>query len=247
MGFRGLPPLPSALSAHDIVLVSGLVFVAMLFIPLMIRRFFDAEPLPYQMRVIVMVPIIYAVAIVLAIYPKSVWSYAMRLPDQPRPIAAYAVSGLGAAAAAFAISLLFRFAFDSPGNVLQSLSTPGAFVHAWDTTIARWPWLLMTFFITVSIAWAADNRGGERLTPSMLRLVETLGLAAVFGTLAWTVSQLLTAESAAEAGDLAIAQVRMIATSAVVGAIIGGFVPHLYRKRTRKAARQLPVSALKPA
>jgi hypothetical protein len=247
MGFRGLPTTPLPLSAHDIVLVSGLVFVAMLFVPLMIRRFFDAQPLPGQMRVVIMVPIIYAVAIVLAIYPKSVWRYAMRQPHQPRPIAAYAVSGLGAVVAAFFVSLLFRFAFDMPGNVLQSLSAPGAFVQAWDTTVTRWPWLVMTFFITVSIAWAADNEGGERLTPTALRLTETVGLAALFGTLAWCVSQLLPPQSLGSAADQLTTQIRMIGTSSLVGAIIGGLVPHLYRRRSRLAAPQVPLSALEPA
>ena len=249
MGFRGLPPMPSALSAHDIVLVSGLVFLAMLFIPLMIRRFFDAAPLPYEMRVIIMVPIIYAVAIVLAIYPKSVWTYAMREPGQPRPIAAYAISGAAAALAAFVISLLFRFAFDAPGNVLQSLSAPGAFHDAWATTLQRWPWLLMTFFVTVSIAWAADDQVGDRMNSHVgLRLSESVALAVIFGALAWTVSQLLATEGAPrDPSAVLTAQIRMIITASVVGAIIGGFVPHLYRSRSPRMELQLPVSALKPA
>lgn len=236
LGFKGLPSVPDNLSAHDLVLVSGLVFIAMLFVPLMIRRFFVDAPLDYQIRIIVMVPIIYAVSIVLAIYPKSAWTYAMRHPGQPRPFAAYAVSGVLAAIASFFISLLFRFAFDTPGNVLHALATPGAFSKAWTSTVERWPWLLMTFFVTISIAWAADDKEDEAPASRLwLRLVEAAALAAIFGALAWMVVQLLAAGLAPDkAAHLLDAEGRMIGTSVIVGAIIGAFVPSLYRRRSRK-------------
>ena len=50
LGFDGLPPPARSLNPHDIVLVVGLVFIAMLFIPLMMRRFFYPDVLPPQVR-----------------------------------------------------------------------------------------------------------------------------------------------------------------------------------------------------
>ena len=79
-------------------------------------------PLAPNMRVLVMVPIIYAIAIVSAIYPKSLFPFASRQLGGHRPVAAYALSGLVAAVAAFVVSLLFRFAFDAEGNVFQALA-----------------------------------------------------------------------------------------------------------------------------
>ena len=96
LGFSGLPAIADPLSAHDIVLVVGLVFLAMLFVPLMVRRFFDPTPLAQPVRALVMVPIIYTIAIVLAIYPKSMWEYARRRTRHQRPVAAYALSGVAA-------------------------------------------------------------------------------------------------------------------------------------------------------
>ena len=236
MGFKGLPKVPDILNAHDLVLVSGLVFIAMLFVPLIIRRFFVDARLGYEMRIVVMVTIIYAVSIVLAIYPKSAWTYAMRRPGQPRPFAAYAVSGLLAASASFFISVLFHFAFDTQGNVLHALATPGAFSQAWNDTTERWPWLLMTFFITVSIAWAADNKEDEAPASRLrLRLIEAATLAAIFGTLAWMVVQLLVAVlPPADVARILGAQAKMIARSTVIGLIVGAFVPHMYRTRSRR-------------
>ena len=130
LGFTGLPATRGPLTSHDVVLVAGLVFLAMLFVPLMMRRFIDPLPLPQNLRILVTVPIVYAIAIVAAIYPKAVWPFAARQPGGERPFAAYAVSGVIAAAASFVVSLVFRFVFDKSGNIFQSLSTPGAFQEA---------------------------------------------------------------------------------------------------------------------
>jgi hypothetical protein len=65
-----------------------------------------------------MVPIIYAISIVLAIYPNSVLPFWRREAEKRRPAAAYALSGVAAAIAAFVVSLLFRFTFDSDGSVI---------------------------------------------------------------------------------------------------------------------------------
>jgi hypothetical protein len=234
LGFITLPDNARRLSSNDIVLVVGMVFIAVLFIPLAIRRFFVPDMLPMQLRVLVMVPIVYAIAIVAAIYPKSVWAFAGRTAGGPRPYAGYAVSGVIAAVAAFFVGVLFRFAFDSHGNVLQTLSLPGAFGKAWATSIERWPWLLMTFFASVSIAWAADDYSADGTSaPRWLRWAEATALAAVFTATQWLVTELLIAgaTSADRAQQWIDAQPGMMITACVVGACLGFLVPSLYRAK----------------
>ncbi|MGA0612067.1 hypothetical protein [Caldimonas sp. KR1-144] len=228
MGFAGHTGGAHPLSSHDIVLVVGLIFLAMLFVPLMMRRMFVSPTLlPPQTRVLIMVPIVYAIAIVLAIYPKAIWPYARRVPGEPRPVAAYAVCGAAAALAAFAVSVLFRFAFDSEGNVLRTLATPGAFGKAWGTTAQRWPWLLMSFAATVAIAWAADDfQGAQRPPPRWLRWAESAALALVLGLCQWGVVELLKGVLGA---GFAGPPERTITTAAVIGAVIGWLVPSMYR------------------
>jgi hypothetical protein len=234
LGFAALPHEANRLDSHDIVLVVGLVFIAMLFIPLAMRRFFVPDMLPVNVRVLVMVPIVYAIAIVAAIYPKSVWSFASRSAGGPRPYAGYAISGVIAAVAAFVVSVLFRFAFDSDGNVLQTLSAPGAFGKAWAASIERWPWLLMTFFAAISIAWAADDYSPAHVeVPGWLRWAEAGALASVFAAVQWLVLELLVAAAPPErAQQLIDAQPRMLITACVVGACLGFLVPSLYRAKT---------------
>ncbi|MFT3800991.1 MAG: hypothetical protein QM766_07205 [Burkholderiaceae bacterium] len=236
IGFNFSQNQRSPLSSHDIVLVIGFVFLVMLFVPLAMRRFFYPEQLPLNLRVLILVPIVYAIGVVLAIYPKSIWSYARRIGKGPRPVAAYALSGAVATGAAFVVSVLFRFAFDSPGNIFQALSVPSAFAKAWATTVERWPWLLMTFFTTVAIAWAADDFNGlESDAPRWARWVEAGSLALVFGSAQWLVGHLLISNaSPSSLMDWNAALPRMMAASVVIGACIGFLIPSLYRERTSK-------------
>lgn len=245
LGFSGLPMEASRVSAHDIVLVMGLVFIAMLFVPLAIKRFFLPDMLPLQWRVLITVPIVYAIAIVAAIYPKSAWSFACRAAGGPRPYAAYAVSGLIAVVAAFIVGVLFRFAFESPGNVVQTLSKPGAFANAWWTSVERWPWLLMTLFATVSIAWAADDYHPGGVVPRWLRWAEAVLLAAVFGAVQWMVVDLLMVGATEDRqAQLAEALPRMLVTSSVIGAGIGALVPALHRAKGMR--RRVPHTPVQP-
>ena len=190
LGFTGLPATRGPLTSHDVVLVAGLVFLAMLFVPLMMRRFIDPVPLAQNLRVLVTVPIVYAIAIVAAIYPKSVWPFAARQPSGERPFAAYAVSGVIAAAAVVRGLARVPLRLRQVGQLFQSLSTPGAFQEAWRTTLERWPWLLMTFFITVAVAWAADDwEPADQSGRLRLRAIEAGSLAVVLGLVQWSVLQ----------------------------------------------------------
>jgi hypothetical protein len=199
---------------------------------------------------------------VAAIYPKSVWPQARRSSSGQRPFAAYGASAVVAALAAFVVGLLFRFAFESHGNVFQALSTPGAFAKAWSTSLERWPWLLMTVFATISIAWAADDyQPGHVPAPWWLRWAEAAALAAVFVVSEWRVVELLISNALAIAETdshrrqsmLAAAAALterlpvMLITGAVIGACIGFLVPSLYRARGQPRAAAHHTAAPQPA
>jgi hypothetical protein len=241
MGFNGLPDARGSLSLHEVALVAGLIFLAMLLALLIARRFFDPTPLQPSLRVLVMVPIIYAVAIVTALYPKAAWEFADIARVGHRPYAAYLLSGAIAAVAAFGISLLFRYLFEDAGNLLVALSEQGRFEKAFTVTAERWPWLMMTVMTTVAIAFAADNRATDPgSTPARLRIVEALALAACFALFQWIVVQLLAQVTTLGAGWYR-AEPRLVLTAAAIGACIGYLVPHLHRKRLR-AEPVLPVA-----
>ncbi|MED5621358.1 hypothetical protein [Ideonella sp. BN130291] len=234
LGFVGLERPRHALGSHELVLVGGLIFFAMMFGTLIARRFVDPEPLNNGLRVTVMVTLIYVIAIVLAIYPKAVWPFADIRAAGRRPVAAYAVSGVAAAGAALVVSLLFRFVLDEPGNLLHMLSTPGRFSNAWFTTLQRWPWLLMTLFATIAIAWAADDHLlASTPVPRWLRHAEAAGMATVFALLQWMVVELMVSGASQAQHDEWMRRLpQMVLTSVTIGLCIGFLVPHLYRSKS---------------
>jgi hypothetical protein len=236
LGFIGLPAVRSSLNANDIVLVMGLVFLAMLFIPLTVRRFFDPTPLEPQVRLFILIPIVYAIAVVAAIYPKSAWRFARRKSGEGRPAAGYAASGALAAVAAFVVSLILRFAFNAEGNIFQVLGAEGSFSTAWTQSLQRWPWHLMTFFMTVAIAWMADDCADANNEPAWLRWAEAAALAAICVALQWTVAELFAAVGNPMASTLREHLMSSVTVAAAIGGGLGWFVPYTYRARRRQPA-----------
>lgn len=240
LGFNGLPDARGSLSLNEVALVAGLIFLAMVLTALIARRFLDPTPLQPNLRVLIMVPIIHTVAVIAAVYPKAVWAFADVQRVGHRPYAAYLLSGVMAAAAAFMISLLFRYLFEDAGNLLVALSEAGRFGKAVTATLARWPWLLMTGLNTVAIAFAADSWVQQpESVRSRLRIYEALGLSASFAVFQWIVVQLLAQSLGPQWFER---ELRLVVTAAVIGACIGYLVPHLHRNRFR--AEPAPVAAM---
>ncbi|MBP0593800.1 hypothetical protein J8I87_29760 [Paraburkholderia sp. LEh10] len=241
MGFRDLDKPRHVLGSHEVVLITGLIFLAMMFVSLATRRFFEPTPLGQNFRTAVLVSIIYGIAIVVAIYPKAIWSFADIVRVGTRPVAAYVASAFVAVVAAFFVSLLFRFVFDQSGNLFQTISTPGAFRRAFEVSVQRSPWLVTTFIATIAIAWTADNRAGSvENVPAWLRAVESIGMCLVFVAAQWITFALLEASTPDFAAKLS--QPKLLLTAAIIGVVVGGLVPHLYRRSKLHLPKAVPES-----
>jgi hypothetical protein len=221
LGFEQADEVRNPLSFHEIVAVAGIVFVAMNAFVLLSPTFAALGTLSSSVMIAAMVSIIYAVALVVAIYPKGLWRFFDIGALGRRPIGAYLVSAILAAVLALFISLTFKFVFTYPGD----------FVGALKDTRYRWPWLVMTAGITFAIAWAADDyyRKGKD-APRWLRFAEAIGMAFVFLALQWWTQQLLVevAQDAKREAEAGRALWRLI-SSGTVGFCIGFLVPHMYR------------------
>jgi len=103
----------------------------------------------------------------------------------------------------------------------------------------------MTFFITVAVAWAADDREPADANGRLrLRAIEAASLAVALGLAQWCVLQLLLGSSPEMAARLGDAAPRMVATAVAVGACIGWLVPTMHRSRSRVRPEPAPVPAL---
>ena len=117
------------ISLNDLVTVAGLIFAAMIVVKVISQRLYHLPPVPSvpgSIRVLVMVPIIYAVAIALAIRPKSKCRFADIDERGERPVAAYVASGVAAAGAGMIISILTRVLFDVHAGMPAGTVTLGA-------------------------------------------------------------------------------------------------------------------------
>jgi|GEM_PF-5208553 len=223
--------LRPAMSIHHVFLIGGILFLLVLFVALLFQQFLTPGDLPLDIRVWFMIPILYCTSIVIAIYTKSAWRFADIREVGTRPVMGYAAAAALAVLAAFVIQLLFRFV--QGGTVLEILSKPGQFTAALLTNLERWPWYVLTFFTTVAIAWTADNHYESDSEPPWLRWTETLGMAAFFCVLQWITLQLLV-EFSPHPERWAGKELQMILRTTLVGACIGFFVPHFYRRSFRQ-------------
>lgn len=220
MGFVNVEDLPRPLGANEVALVAVLVFGIVNAVAL---AFYAESPekvgLNRTFRLAVMLSIIYAAAVVIALYPKAIWRFADIRRTATRPFAAYVLSGFVAVAFSFLISVTFRYLLVP----LEEFNEPNHFNKVITST--QWPWLIMAMGATVGIAWVADDwaldPGKE---PRWLRWAEAVGLAAFFSLVQWYVAILLFGHPT----DRQL--LRVLLTSAILGAAIGFFVPHRYRE-----------------
>jgi hypothetical protein len=240
-GFVSIVELRNALGANEVLLVGAIVFVAMNAVVLVFHNYVPNVSLAQGLYMAAMVSIIYAVAIVIALYPKTIWRAADVHYTRTRPYGAYAMAGLVAAVVAFFIAVAFKYLFVSPDEFIA----PDHFVTVLAGTARKWPWMLMTFGATVSIAWTADDYAtSPDPEPVWLRWTEASALAAIFCGLQWYVGELLVGQGFKEFHDKPL---QFLLTSAIVGGCIGFLVPYLYREgnatRTAPEAKQATQSA----
>lgn len=176
----------------------------------------------------VMVAAIFGCAVICALAPKLAWRFADIVHTGRRPVAAYLLSGLLGVGCGVIVQLLFK------------LILFGGFYGALVDMGRSYPWLFMTFCVTVTLAFLADDWGGRAdREPRWGRVAEAGAAAAVMALAFFQVQSMLAA----------IPEAREIPTSRIVivvaiGLFLGGVVPHWFRK-ARSVRR--PAAAGEPA
>lgn len=172
------------------------------------------------MFISIMVAAIYGCAVICALSPKLAWRFADITQTGERPVAAYLLSGVLSVGCGVIVQVLFKSLwFFSFWKALMSLGT-------------SYPWLLMTFSVTVGLAFLADNWGGRiENEPRWARAAESLALGIVLA-----VAFLLVQRMLEEIGQPIPAN--RMAASIVIGMFLGAAVPHWFRAtRTENTSR----------
>ncbi|WP_231130489.1 hypothetical protein [Burkholderia cepacia] len=239
LGFRGVSKPNNPLRADDLVLVVGLIFFVVVIVIVLLGAINGAAKAA-SFRIAVLLPMIYGISIVAAVYPKAARGYTQtRLPDR-RPIAAYAICGLFAVVATFPAALLLRMIWVNSGNPVDLLVQKGIFLTALNESLQRWPWYVGTFFTTVGIAWATDDYHGAANPPGWLRYVEAVALGLFFVLVQCMVMQFFKSDLGLRIfyeNRLEPNLLQIYMNSAGIGICIGFFVPHFYRRSCIAATR----------
>lgn len=216
-----------------VVAVLSMVFLALFFGATLLAKLDPKSALPTNRAFLMasMVATIYGVAIMGAILPKHRWHFALPGP-QGRPVSAYLLSGVLSVAGAALVTLLFKVAmcFDPRSAMFFDVQ------RALRDFAISYPWLAMTFVATVLLASLCDDYFG-RSVPGWLRWAEGAAAAAILAVTAVFVHSWLADIPRPDDRPLPSLK-RALVFSAMVGFILGAWVPHWYRK-----ARSAPAAA----
>lgn len=238
LGFVETPRIAPAVTLNDAITVGSLVLLSM------VLGAAVALPASSQasIRLFVMVPLIYAVAVVVAMYPKGRFTWASARHGGERPTAAYLMSGVVAAILGAAIGFFSRVVFGEFSIPVGTCAIPTGFLDRFSASfcisMVRWPWILMTLLVTLGIAFVADDYVGRppETLPRWLRWGESLALGLFFLVLAFVTLKLLGSEFPGNRS-------RVYATALMAGAVIGYLVPHRHRTRIEGESEQTAAEA----
>jgi hypothetical protein len=154
------------------------------------------------------------------VWLMQTFTFFRREPGGSRKYFSYAVCGIIAAATGVAVCLPFAFA-DHDGvaaGLYNSL-----------------PLIFLSGILCVALAFCCDDWPEDADEPIWLRPVEAAGCAAVmaFGAALLYFGDMLPASMGTFAGMMVVA---WIGLPSAMAAVIGGFVPHIYRSAHRAAA-----------
>jgi hypothetical protein len=175
-----------------------------------------------------MIPILFVVAVLCAVYPKQYFSFANVDIYGRKPYLFFVCAGLAAAALAFVIGLVFRIVrlHDGGDALLNALQNS--------------PWLLTTFTLAFVMAiLVQDTRGAKNTQHDTYRSWrDAIVLAAALGASTLVVQFLLTFTR-----DGYVPRYTLAGFTIAIGAFIGYYVP----KRFRNIYRVAPGDEQKPA
>jgi hypothetical protein len=175
------------------------------------------------------------VSIGLAVWLMQHYSMFHRLPGGSPRYFGYVVCGVIAAAASAGVCLIFHL-----GDVILIFRL-GELSDLIEMARADLPLIVLSGVLCAALSFCCDNWAGDTVAPIWLRLVEAIGCGLV---MAVSMAFMYFATALLPKGISPL----VLGLPPVLGLLIGGWVPHIYRSAHRAAmsergnARELPVS-----
>lgn len=188
------------------------------------------------MLMVTMIVAIYSAAVICAVVPKQLSPYFQSSDKHTYPGGAYVMSGLLAMCASFIISMAFRTLLYALKPEYSGFIDP--LQKAWEHfSTSSYPWLIMAFVCTLSLAFLIDWQQPEWIKPKWARVtngaIQAIILVSAVSLVHWWLAGLASRDSFH--GQLP-PLVQLVRVSTVIGFVLGYFVPAWYRNSARIAA-----------
>ncbi len=184
---------------------------------------------PHTMALSVLVPLIYVIAVLWAIFLKRSWGGTTRPRGEPRPFLAYLLSGLLAAASNLPIALGLAFLYHPPvdnGDVTDALKKSLV-------------WMLLSLTSAATTAFLIDDQPRSLARRFAGRWSEGAVQGIVTAMIAFLVGRVLF-----ETGlDTHLTLPQLVPVAGAIGFALGVFVPTWYRTPAPRQARRAAESA----
>ena len=238
MGFEGIQfNSRTVFSVNSTITLFGLLLVLVLVNSILFQPRYanNAEAMSRTeiLLMITMVVSIYSAAVICAVVPKQLWSNFRSSEKHEYPAAAYAASGVIAVLASLVISLAFKTLLFALDPQINGFTQP--FTLAWKNfSTSAYPWLIMSFVCTLSLAFLIDLPQPKWVHHKWQRrvldgVIQTAALVCAVSLVHWWLAGL--AQTGAFSGRLP-ALPQLIRLSVLIGFVLGYFVPTWYRVST---------------
>jgi hypothetical protein len=165
------------------------------------------------------VAINHCIAVLFAVLPKQIWSFADIRCSNERPILSYLLS----AVLTFTTILPISFAFYCLRAIV--LQVPPHLTFSQQSI-----WLLLPTVMALVIAFACDNYAQRRADPVWLAWAETLGIGGIIAFCGFLVNRMQEQVGVSHQRSVMIP----IVIGAALGALFGGTIPRWYRRTLRQ-------------
>jgi hypothetical protein len=233
MGFQ-IPWPDPPFSLNQLLLLSGVVCIIMLSGFVLFGGTFNDLRFEIVLTRAILISVIYSVAVACAVLPKTRWSFARAEVGDVRPIGFYLVAGLMSASISQLTSLVFQ-------TILM-----GRLDWAWQRSLLTYPWLLVSFATALITAMMVDNPRLRVMSPKRQRCLEglvqgvlMLGVTAL--TYLWLYQRVHVVYKHVDLSYLEYElpqPIMILVMGAVVGFVIGFFIPTWYRRHHEESAAE---------
>lgn len=162
----------------------------------------------------------YCIAVLFAVLPKQIWSFADIRCSGERPMLSYLLS----AVLTFTTILPVSFAFYCLRAATFSVPIPVTFSQ-------QSAWLLLPTVMALVIAFACDDCARRQADPVWLTWAEALGIGGIIAFCGFLVNHVLEQAGVHHQRSVMIP----IVIGASMGALFGGTIPHWYRRMLRQS------------